>query len=254
MRRLLVIGIGAGDPDYLTIQAIKALNRVDVIFVIDKGREKAELVQLRAVICDRYIENATYRTVEIEDPPRDRRAAAYRPAVEEWRRERANRVEAAILEELGEDECGAFLVWGDPSLYDSTLAVVEEIVRRGNVAIDYDVIPGISSVQALAARHKVTLNRVGEAIQITTGRRLLTRGLPADAENVVVMLDAECSFKGVPSDDLVIYWGAYLGTDDEVLCAGPLAAVGDDIERARREARERHGWIMDTYLLRRRRE
>jgi len=251
MRRLLIIGIGAGDPDYLTIQAIKALNQVDVILVIDKGREKADLIQLRTSICERYIENTAYRTVEIEDPPRDRWAPAYRSAVEEWRRERADRIEAAIRGELGEDECGAFLVWGDPSLYDSTLAIVEEIVARGNLAIEYEVIPGISSVQALAARHKIALNRVGEAIQITTGRRLLTRGLPADADNVVVMLDADCSFKSLTSEDLEIYWGAYVGTDDELLCAGPLEAVSDQIEQARREARERKGWIMDTYLLRR---
>ena len=47
MRKILLIGIGAGNPDYLTIQAVDALNRVDVFFVPDKGAEKAALRRLR---------------------------------------------------------------------------------------------------------------------------------------------------------------------------------------------------------------
>ena len=46
MRKMLIIGIGAGDPDYITVQAINALNQVDVFFVIDKGEEKDDLVVL----------------------------------------------------------------------------------------------------------------------------------------------------------------------------------------------------------------
>ena len=55
----------------------------------------------------------------------------------------------------------------------------------------------------------------------------------------------------LPEQDLEIYWGAYLGTEDEILVSGTLRDVIGDIERARREARERKGWIMDSYLLRR---
>jgi precorrin-6A synthase len=120
------------------------------------------------------------------------------------------------------------------------------------VAFEYEVIPGISSVQALAARHRIALNRVGEPIQITTGRRLAQTSSD-EVENVVVMLDADCSFKKVADDQLDIYWGAYVGTDDEILVSGALPDVMDEIERVRAEARERIGWIMDTYLLRRRR-
>jgi precorrin-6A synthase len=252
MRRLFVVGIGAGDPDYLTIQAIKALNQVDVIFVVDKGPDKDGLAQLRREVCERFIDARAYRVVEVQDPERDRSSAAYRQAVDDWRRRRADAFEAALRDELSEDECGAFLVWGDPGLYDSTLAVVEAVLARGTVAFEYEVIPGISSVQALAARHRIALNRVGEPIQITTGRRLAETSSD-EVENVVVMLDADCSFKKVADDELDIYWGAYVGTDNEILVAGALPDVMDEIERVRAEARERIGWIMDTYLLRRRR-
>ena len=59
------------------------------------------------------------------------------------------------------------------------------------------------------------------------------------------------TFSAVASDDIDVYWGAYVGTDDEILISGALPEVMDEIERVRREARERIGWIMDTYLLRR---
>jgi precorrin-6A synthase len=151
------------------------------------------------------------------------------------------------VEKLGEGDCGAVLVWGDPSLYDSAIRILERIRAKGSVELDYEVVPGISSVQALAAAHKVPLNRIGESIMITTGRKLV-EGFPNNADSVVVMLDGQCAFKTV-DQDLEIYWGAYLGTEDEILVSGKLREVVDEIERVRKEARDRKGWIMDTYFL-----
>ncbi|HEV3045824.1 MAG TPA: precorrin-6A synthase (deacetylating) [Solirubrobacteraceae bacterium] len=269
MRRLLVIGIGAGDPEHVTVQAVRALNEVDVFFVVEKGHETDELVRLRREICERYIEEPSYRIVEIADPPRDRaagaarggpeddgaaaaseRAGAYREAVEDWRARRAEAWGRALAAELGEGECGAFLVWGDPSLYDSTLAVLERIRAAGEVAFEHEVIAGIGSVQALTARHGVPLNRVGRPVQITTGR-LLAEGFPEGVDEVVVMLDADCSFRRLPDEGLEIHWGAYVGMPDEILISGPVREVGERIARERAQARERKGWVMDAYLLRR---
>ncbi|HEV8424171.1 MAG TPA: precorrin-6A synthase (deacetylating) [Actinomycetes bacterium] len=252
MRRLLVIGIGAGDPDHLTVQAIKAMNRAEVFFVVDKGDGARELTRLRHELCERFVERPGYRIVAVPDPPRDRTAAAYRPAVEDWRQRRAELWARTLHQELGEDGCGAFLVWGDPSLYDSTLDVLERILADGGLEFDYQVVPGISSVQALAAGHRIALNRVGGPVHITTGRRL-TDGFPDHSDDVVVMLDAACAFEGLTDQDLDIYWGAYVGTDDELLVSGRLADVAAEIKATRQAARERKGWIMDTYLLRRRR-
>jgi precorrin-6A synthase len=208
-------------------------------------------VRLRKEICERHIKHKSYRTVEAADPPRDRSPASYEPAVQAWHEQRAGIYERLITEELGEDECGAFLVWGDPSLYDGTLRIIEQIIARGIITFEYEVIPGISAIQALAARHKIALNRIGGAIQITTGRRL-AEGLPNNVDDVVVMLDANCSFKTIGDPEIDIYWGAYIGTEDEVVVAGRLHERMDDIERMRAEAKQRKGWVMDTYLLRKR--
>lgn len=252
MRRLLVIGIGAGDPEHLTLQAIRALNEADVVFVIAKPGTRDELAQLRREICERHIQGE-YRLVDLPDPERDRTADGYREAVDDWRARRADVWEGALRDELREDECGAFLVWGDPSLYDSTLAVVDDVLARGNVAFDHRVIPGITSVQALAAAHRVPLNQVGGAVAIMPGR-LLREGWPEGFDDVVVMLDAEGAYRAVGGEGVDIFWGAYVSSADELLDSGPLTdEVMDRIESSRAEARERKGWVMDSYLLRRHR-
>ena len=241
-RHIHVIGIGAGDPDYLTVQAIRALNDTQVFFAMDKGGHKTDLVALRREICTRFIDQPGYRFVELADPQRSR-GGEYRDAVCDWHTARARVWATAISSELGPDGVGAFLAWGDPSLYDSTLRILAAITAE--VDFTFDVIPGITAVQALTARHRIPLNEIGEPVLITTGRQLRAHGLSGTA---VVMLDADCSFQDC-APDTRIWWGAYLGTEHELLVAGTVAEIGARIVALRAEARARHGWIMDTYLL-----
>jgi len=249
MRKVLVIGIGAGNPEYVTVQAINALNQVDVFFVIDKGAAKADLVRIRMDICERYIRNPKYRLVDIRDPVRDRAAPGYEDAVAAWRTKRAGIYRSAISNELKDGECGAFLVWGEPALYDGTLAMLQQILAAAPDAFEYEVIPGISSIQALAARHKISLNQVGKPLQITSGRHV-AEGFPSNIDDMIVMLDANDAFSHI-TDEVEIYWGAYLGTEDEVLMSGSLREIMGDIKRVRALKKAEKGWIMDTYLLRR---
>jgi precorrin-6A synthase len=238
-----VIGIGAGDPEYVTAQAVRALNDTQVFFAMDKGEAKSDLVALRRQICERFIREPGYRFVELADPPRAK-DADYRTAVADWHAARADVWAEAIERELGPDGVGAFLAWGDPSLYDSTLRILDAVATR--MDIDYDVIPGVTAIAALTARHRIPLNDIGEPVLITTGRRLAADGLQGSA---VVMLDGDCAFRSCPPETR-IWWGAYLGTPDELLAAGTVGDVGEQIVKTRAEARAHHGWIMDIYLLR----
>lgn len=248
MKTLLLIGMGAGDPEHITVQAINGLNRVDVFFVLDKGQATDDLVRLRLEICERYIREPRYRVVQVSDPKRDSATTSYTQGVEHWHEQRALLFARLIDNELADGECGAFLLWGEPGLYDSTLRILDRVRANGCTDFDYQVIPGISSVQALAARHRIPLNDIGQPIRITTGRRLTAQ----DLDNVVVMLDAHCAFEAFVDENVDIYWGAYIGTPDEILIAGKLSEVCEQIRQARSAARARKGWVMDTYLLRRR--
>ncbi len=247
VRKIYVIGIGAGDPDHLTLQAAKAIGRTDVFFILDKGEVKESMIELRRRLMKAY-GRPSRRIAEGRDPERDRTPADYEGTIADWRSRRSAVTEALISEHLLDDETGSFLVWGDPSLYDSTIAILDEILIRGQTLFEYEVIPGISSISALAAKHRIGLNRVGQPFEVTTGRRL-AEGWPEGVDDVVVMLDAQRAFAAHP--EAYIYWGAYVGTEDEILREGRVSEVADDISKTRAEARERHGWIMDTYLLRR---
>jgi precorrin-6A synthase len=253
MRKVFVIGIGTGNPEHITLQAVAALNQVDAFFVMDKGEVKADLVQLRKLICERYIRDHAYRIIEIPDPVRDPAEPSYTNRVEGWHEQRAVLYERALASQLGEGECGGFLVWGDPALYDSTLRILDRVAARGSVAFEYEVLPGISAVQLLAARHRIALNRIAGAIHITTGRNLARdfAELADTTANIVVMLDGELACKQIDPSGVQIYWGAYLGSEAEILVAGQLSECLTEIEQLRRSARAKHGWIMDTYLLRR---
>jgi precorrin-6A synthase len=248
MRTILVIGIGAGNPDYLTIQAINAMNRAQVFFMPDKGEEKAGLNAIRLAMLERFVTEPGYRLVEFAIPARRRAETPdYRDSVDEWR----GKLEAAyerMFDELPDNGVGAFLVWGDPTLYDGTLRILKDMQAAGwQIAIE--VIPGISAPQALAAQHQVTLNRVGEAVTITTGRRV-GEGEADGLSSAVVMLDNHQVFRRFADGEAEIFWGAYLGTEEEILVVGKVSEVMDEIDAKRREAQARNGWIMDTYMIR----
>jgi precorrin-6A synthase len=248
-RKIMVIGIGAGNPDHVTIQAIEAMNRADVFFMPDKGAEKADLGRVRRLILDRYVRDRSVRTVEYRVPSRRQASDDYEGGVSEWHAEIGETYGRLILEELGESEIGAFLVWGDPTLYDSTLRILDRLRTKGGFELDYDVIPGVSSVQALAAQHRVPINEIGRSVLITNGR-LLAEGFPNNVDSVVVLLNADKALREADGE-LDAYWGAYVGMPEEMLVSGKLKDIVDEVERIRSAARREKGWIMDCLLLKR---
>ena len=93
------------------------------------------------------------------------------------------------------------------------------------------------------------LNRIGQPFTVMSARQL-EKGLPEEG-NVVVMLDTRDAYRDLGAD-LDIHWGAYVGTEDEILRSGRLSDLQDEITDLRRKARAEKGWIMDSYLLSRR--
>jgi precorrin-6A synthase len=251
MKRILVIGIGTGDPEQITLEAINALNRADVVFVLDKGDRKAELTRLRRDIGDRYVKDRALRWVEVPSPVRDASTPSYKEGVHAWHAAKAQVFATLIRDEMKDGECGAILAWGDPSIYDSTIRILHDLIAtEGSPEFEFEIVPGISSIQVLTARHKIALNAIGEPVLITTGRKL-TEGIPGGISTIVVMLDGGAGLDAIAGKDLQIYWGAYLGSEDEILISGDVRDVLDDIKRIRAARRAEKGWIMDIYLLRR---
>jgi precorrin-6A synthase len=244
---LHLIGIGTGNPDHLTRAAAHALDAADLILLPRKGDAKSDLIDLRRTICAEVLTGQT-RVVEFDLPTRGN-ADDYLGAVHDWHDAIAQAWAAQIARHLPNGGRLALLVWGDPSLYDSTLRIAERL-RADGMALRIQVLPGITSLSALTAAHAIALNTLAEPVLITTGRRLREQGWPGDIRSVAVMLDSGCAFDVLPGEGITIWWGAYLGMAHEALIHGPLARAAPLIAARRAELRARHGWIMDIYLMR----
>jgi|SRR4051794_6792154 precorrin-6A synthase len=247
MIELLLVGIGTGNPEHLTLQAIRAVNSADLILIPRKGAGKADLADLRRSICAEVVTNPAARIAEFDVPRRDQSNPDYRSGVDDWHNAVADVWSDTIRSELPGGGSVALLVWGDPTLYDSTLRIASRLKPAPRVR----VIPGITSIQALTASHAIPVNEIGAPFLVTTGRRLREAGWPADADTLAVMLDGDCAFQHLDPLGVTIWWGAYVGMPEEITLAGPLAETGPLILKARAEARASNGWIMDVYLLRR---
>ena len=245
---LHLIGIGTGNPDHLTRAAVRAMNAADLILLPRKGETKSDLIALRRTICAAVLADPT-RVVEFDLPVRAT-TQPYLETVRAWHDAIAEAWKAQVVAHLPAGGVLALLVWGDPSLYDSTLRIAERL-RESGMTIRLHVEPGITSIQALTAAHAIPLNTLAGAITITTGRRLREGGWPETADTVVVMLDGACAFETLETENVRIWWGAYLGMPHETLIAGALADVRAAIVERRAALRSEHGWIMDIYILRR---
>ena len=244
---LHLIGIGTGNPDHLTAQAARAMNAADLILLPRKGSAKSDLIDLRRKICAQVL-TTPVRIVEFDLAVRNA-DGDYLDAVNDWHDAIANAWAAEIAEHLPKGGNLALLVWGDPSLYDSTLRIAERLKGSG-LDMAVHVVPGITSIQALTAAHAIPLNPLASAVTITTGRALRANGWPNGADTVVVMLDSGCAFDVLDPTGIAIWWGAYLGMEHQALERGPLAEAAPRIVALRAELRARHGWIMDVYLMR----
>ncbi|MEP2641342.1 precorrin-6A synthase (deacetylating) [Roseobacter sp.] len=238
---LWLIGIGTGAPAHVTGEGLQAIRDAAVILVPHKGPGKDDLAALRHHII--ATSGSQARVVPFEYPVRDP-ALPYQDRVARWHDDIAARWQQALAGDVPHGPV-ALLVWGDPSLYDSTLRIAERLDPVPHIR----VVPGITAIQALTAAHAIPLNTVGGPVHITTGRRLRDHGWPDGAERLVVMLDGAAEFQHLDPAGVQIWWGAYLGMSEQIIDHGPLGEVAARILTTRDDARTRHGWIMDTYLL-----
>lgn len=246
-RRVVAVGMGMG-PQHLTPQAVAALRSVDLVLAFDKavgaGGSHDPLLEVRRTICAEH----GVPLVVVPDAERDRREGldgpAYAAAVADWHDRRVAAWERALAEHPGDV---GLLVWGDPGLYDSTLRLLDALGERRPLAVE--VVPGVSSLQLLAARHRVVLHDVTHPLHVTTARRL-PEALDQGQRNVAVLLNRRIDLDGLGVGDWSLWWAANLGAAGEQAVAGRVADVLDEVHAARERAAAADGWVMDLYLLR----
>lgn len=244
---LFLIGIGTGNPEHLTLQAIRLMNDADLILIPRKGAGKEDLADLRRDIIQTVVPADRVKIAEFDLPVRDPQIADYKSRVDQWHDAIAV-VWQDTMARHPQAQKVALLVWGDPSLYDSTLRIAGRLSPCPKIT----VVPGITSIQGLTAAHSIPLNDIGAPFVVTTGRRLRDEGWPDGVDTAVFMLDGDCSFQTLRGQGRYhLWWGAYVGMKEQTAIEGRLDDVCDTVIQTRAQLREEMGWIMDIYLIRR---
>ncbi len=244
-----ILGVGMG-PQHVTREVADALRGVDYVLAAQKSGDDPLLALRREIVAAHPGPRGPAQVIALPDPPRDRSATlsagGYASAVTDWHDARAAQY-AEVLRTRG--GTAAFLVWGDPSLYDSTIRVLEK-VRALGVDVDVEMLPGISAPALLAARHRIVLHEVGRSVHITTGRRL-QEAVAAGIDNIVAMLNPppeRLDFTGLGG--WTMWWGANLSAPGERLLSGRVADLRPALADARAAAEATDGWVMDLFLVR----
>jgi precorrin-2/cobalt-factor-2 C20-methyltransferase len=154
--RLYGVGVGPGDPELLTLRAYHVLSQVPVIFVPLKDEKSKSYA--RSII-DNLVKKSEGKIVGLVLPMlRDKKR------LQEYWHQAAD----TIWQYLEKGKDGAFVNIGDPLLY-GTFIHIWETLKQSHPEIEVEVIPGISSINAAAARAIVPLASNDERIAIISG-------------------------------------------------------------------------------------
>lgn len=179
--RLYGVGLGPGDPSLMTVRAVEVIAEADVIAYHSArhGRSIARSIAARYLRADHVEEALVYPvTTETTDHP-----GGYRGAMEEFYAEASNRLAA----HLDAGRTVAVLAEGDPLFYGSYMHMHKRLAHR----YPTEVIPGVTSVNAAAARLGTPLVEAGEVLTILPGtlpEEELTARLAATDAAVVMKL------------------------------------------------------------------
>jgi precorrin-2/cobalt-factor-2 C20-methyltransferase len=150
------VGIGPGDPELLTLKAQRVLIKVPVIFVPKKSEENKSIAE--SIIAD-LAPHLESKVVGIVLPMlRDKKK------LQEYWRQAAD----IIWHHLNQGKDGAFLNIGDPLFYGTFIHVLRTL-QTNHPKISVEIIPGVSSVNAAAARAEIPLASDDDNMAIISG-------------------------------------------------------------------------------------
>ena len=150
--KLYGIGVGPGDPELITLKAVKILENIEVVCVPQAKKGKPSLA---LNIAAKYLPEEV-NVLELVLPMTEEK----NELESSWQE-----AGAQILTYLEKGMDVAFLTLGDPSLY-STFSYVSRVVKSLAPQVEVEVIPGITSYSLAAAKTGVSLAEKDESLLI----------------------------------------------------------------------------------------
>jgi len=193
--KLYGVGVGPGDPELLTLRAIRILQSVEVVVAPEGGRE-----HLAYRVVQPYLKNTV-----IFLPFRMGQGA------ESLAQHDVERVRKFL--ESGKEV--AFITLGDPLLY-STFVTLWRCLPE----VEVEIVPGVSSFQLAAAKLKVPLAQGRERLAVLSGEGLTERILE-DFEHLVIFKvsrEYPALLKRLKQWNFQVGLASRLGLTEEVVC------------------------------------
>ncbi len=177
--RLVGVGMGPGDPELVTVKAVRVLREADVVVVpvmdaCEQGRAEATV---RAHVDHDRIQRLVFAL--------DDRGGATPARQDAW-----EAAAQAVAEALQDKETVAFATIGDPNVY-STFTYLADGVRERLPEVEVSSVPGITAMQDLAARSGTVLCEGTESLALLP----LTAGIEA-FERAIAGFDTVVAYKG----------------------------------------------------------
>lgn len=213
--KLYVLGIGPGDPELMTLKTVRILKEVPCVFV-PKGREEGSSLALSIVQKSLSLDGK--EIVEAFFPMKKTMGGGKEDLDQQW-----NETVDAVLNRLDRGIDAAFITIGDPGIYSTFFYLYDRLLkRRPSLAIE--IVPGISSINAAAARAGLFLGLGNERIAVLPANYLDSLEEMLEKFDTVVLMKVNKVFDTV-RDVLVkmnladrAVFVARTGMDDERVC------------------------------------
>lgn len=150
--KLFCVGCGPGDPELLTVRAVNLIKNAEVIFA-PTAREGKPSIALSVV--EQYIDRPT-KTVSLVFP-----MVKDRESLRDYWKRNADEIAGAVRS----GKKVVYLTVGDPALYSTWIYIHREL-KKSYDDIEVEIVPGVASMFAIAARAKISLAEGDETVAI----------------------------------------------------------------------------------------
>lgn len=231
-----VIGVGPGDPELLTVKAVRILREVPVICV-PKGREEGSSLALSIV--QKAVSLEGKEIVEAHFPmTKTRTPESSRDLEVKW-----HETAEAILSRTATGRDLAFITLGDPTIY-STFFYLYDRLTGLDPALHVEIVPGVSSITAAAARAGVPLGLADEKIAIVPATYVSRLKETIREFDTVVCMKVHRVFDRIMGDL------AELDLIDKAIYVAKTGMKGERVVRNLREVKEEDLTYFSMILIR----
>lgn len=225
MPGLIGIGVGPGDPDLLTVKAVKAIQNADII-MCPASKEDRPSIAL-SIVSSLIDKSKNQEIVKLIFP-----MTKDKDILEEiWKKNAKKMAEKVLLEKNV-----VYLTVGDPYLY-STWIYMHKDLKENHPDMEISVIPGIVSMFTFASKVGVSIAEGAEKVAIIPSCYDLSsvKEIAKNSETMVFLKDGRyfdqvidvLKKSGFP-DDSIFAIGQDLGTENEIIRKMTLGEVNDD--------------------------